>query len=68
MSDLVLCITSIASAVGPITLAAASAAAVYIIGPGGVLRSAERALNNADPERESSDELKAQESVEDLID
>jgi hypothetical protein len=68
MSDLVFYITSIASALGPITLAAASAAALYIIGPRGVFRSAERALNNADSEFESSDELKAQESVADLID
>jgi hypothetical protein len=68
MSDLVFYITSIASALGPITLAAASAAALYIIGPRGVFRSAEHALNNADPELESSDELKAQESVVQLID
>jgi hypothetical protein len=68
MSDLVFYITSIASAIGPITLAAASAAALYIIGPRGVLRSAERALNSADPELDSSDELKAQESVAQLVD
>jgi hypothetical protein len=68
MSDLVFYITSIASAIGPITLAAASAAALYIIGPHGVLRSAERALNSADPELDSSDELKAQESVAQLVD
>ena len=68
MSDLVFYITSIASAIGPITLAAASAAALYIIGPRSVLRSAKRALDNADPEFESSDELSAQESVVELID
>jgi len=56
MSDLVFYIASIASALGPITLAAASAAALYIIGPHGAFRSA---LNNADPELESSNELKA---------
>ena len=65
MSDLVFYIASIASAFGPITLAAASAAALYIIGPRGAFPSA---LNNADPELESSDELNAQESVADLID
>lgn len=68
MSDLIFYITSIASAIGPIALAAASAAALYIIGPHGVLRSAERALNSADPELDSSDELKAQESVAQLVD
>jgi hypothetical protein len=65
MSDLVFYIASIAFALGPITLAAASTAALYIIGPHGAFRSA---LNNVDPELESSNELKAQESVADLID
>jgi hypothetical protein len=68
MSDLVFYITSIASALGPITLAAASAAVLYIIGPRGVFRSAEHLLNNADPELDSSGELKAQGSVAQLID
>jgi hypothetical protein len=68
MCDLIFYITSIASAIGPITLAAASAAALYIIGPHDVFRSAERVLNNVDPELDSSDELKAQESVAQLID
>jgi hypothetical protein len=68
MSDLVFYITSIASALGPITLAAASAAVLYIIGPRGVFSSAEHLLNNADPELDSSGELKAQGSVAQLID
>jgi hypothetical protein len=45
MSDLIFYIASIASALGPITLTAASAAALSIIGPNGAFRSAERALN-----------------------
>jgi hypothetical protein len=68
MTDLVFYITSIASALGPITLASASAAALYIIRPRDVFRNAERVLNNPDPELESSDKLKMQESVADLVD
>jgi hypothetical protein len=68
MSDFVFYITSIASALGPITLAAASAASLYIIGPRGAFRSAERPLNNADPEFESIDESEAQESAAQFID
>jgi hypothetical protein len=68
MSDIVFYMTSIASAFGPITLAAASAAALYIIGPHGVFRSAKRALNQADSELASSEERDAQESVAELID
>lgn len=68
MSDLIFYITSIASAFGPITLAAASVAALYIIGPRGSFRSAERALNIVDPELESSDELVGHESGVQLVD
>jgi hypothetical protein len=68
MSDLIFYITSIASAFGPITLAAASAAALYIIGPHRTIPGAERALDIVDTEFESSDEGEAEESGAQLID
>jgi hypothetical protein len=68
MSDLIFYITSIASAFGPITLAAASAAALYIIGPHRTTLGAERELDIVDPQIELSDEEEAAESGAQLID
>lgn len=68
MRDLIFYVTSIASAFGPITLAAASAAAVYIIGHHRTIPGGERALDIVDPEFESSDEEEAKESGARLID
>lgn len=68
MSDLILYITSIVSAVGPITLTAFSVAALYIIGPRATSRNAKLALNNIEPDLESNEELAAQDFPEQLID
>jgi hypothetical protein len=68
MSDLMFYISSIASALGPITLTALSVAALYIIGPRDAFRSAEQALNNLDRALESDDELASQESPAQSID
>jgi hypothetical protein len=68
MSDLIFYITSIAFAFGPITVASASAAALYIIRPRGAFRSAGRAFNNVDPTLEPVDELVGHESGAQLVD